>query len=593
MKARTSAAARLTLSLAAMLAVMFAPARHAAAFCGFYVTGADANLYSNATMVVLMRDGTRTVLSIQNNYQGPPEAFALVVPVPMVLQKENVKVLEKDVFQRVDALGAPRLVEYWEVDPCQPRFEGGLNSAVPPTAPSASTGAAAADAVKVEAQFAVGEYDVVVLSADDSSALDTWLRANKYNIPDGAAPVLQPYVAANMKFFVAKVDPTRVTFNGNQAVLSPLRFYYDTPDFSLPVRLGLLNSQGTQDLIVNILAKQRYEVANYPNVTIPTNIRVQNDVRNAYASFYEALYARTLEQNAKAVVTEYSWASGSCDPCPTPPLTQQDLLTLGADVLETADARQPAAGSGGAAPVIPPTGSSLIYNMTLTRLHARYTKDTLGEDLVFQAAPAIVGGRGIPDNKGNLDQTVMNTGGDYNNFQGRYVILHAWDKDIACQTPVRGQWGGPTGMFSAPQSQAPVNNALLGMAPKAGDLSALVAESIPALSVMAKTPIDPLAPATAKAANPTAPASGAAGAKSTTSTGGSSSTPATTSTTSITSTSPTTPTTPATSTTANTAPTTKHSSGCTVAHGRSSSGFALASLIASVMLFGRRRSRTL
>ena len=55
-------------------------------------------------------------------------------------------------------------------------------------------------------------------------------------------------------------------------MLSPLRFHYDSESFSLPVRLGLVNSRGTQDLLIHILARnQRYEVANYPNVTIPTN----------------------------------------------------------------------------------------------------------------------------------------------------------------------------------------------------------------------------------------------------------------------------------------------------------------------------------
>src|SRR5690349_1153511 len=92
----------------------------ASAFCGFYVSGADSSLYNNATEVVLMRDGTRTVLAMQNNYQGPPSDFAMVVPVPVVLQKENVKTLPQTVFDRVDHLAAPRLVEYWEQDPCQP-----------------------------------------------------------------------------------------------------------------------------------------------------------------------------------------------------------------------------------------------------------------------------------------------------------------------------------------------------------------------------------------------------------------------------------------------------------------------------------------
>src|SRR5450755_2066504 len=93
-------------------------ARDARAFCGFYVSGADAKLTNDATQVVLMRDGTRTVLSMQNSYQGPPEDFALVIPVPVVLQKENVKTLARGVFDRVDQLTAPRLVEYWEQDPC-------------------------------------------------------------------------------------------------------------------------------------------------------------------------------------------------------------------------------------------------------------------------------------------------------------------------------------------------------------------------------------------------------------------------------------------------------------------------------------------
>src|SRR6478672_5520615 len=55
-------------------------------------------LYNDASMVVMMRDGTRTVISMSNNYKGPATDFALVVPVPIVLQKANVNTLSKDVF---------------------------------------------------------------------------------------------------------------------------------------------------------------------------------------------------------------------------------------------------------------------------------------------------------------------------------------------------------------------------------------------------------------------------------------------------------------------------------------------------------------
>jgi hypothetical protein len=59
--ARHLASARRALgALAALIALV--AARPASAFCGFYVAGATAKLQNAATMVVLLRDGTRTVL---------------------------------------------------------------------------------------------------------------------------------------------------------------------------------------------------------------------------------------------------------------------------------------------------------------------------------------------------------------------------------------------------------------------------------------------------------------------------------------------------------------------------------------------------
>ncbi|MBL8625478.1 MAG: DUF2330 domain-containing protein, partial [Myxococcales bacterium] len=253
----------LALVTGALLATT-APAAHA--FCGFYVNSGGSEMFNDATQVVLMRSGTRTVLSMQNNYKGPPEAFALVIPVPTVLQKEDVKTLPKAVFEHVDQMGAPRLVEYWEEDPCyQPKYE--RYDMAPAAAGAPMPTAVAMEkprdlGVTIEAKFEVGEYQVLILSAKDSTGLDTWLRQEHYQIPPGAEPFLRPYVESGMKFFVAKVDPTKVSFVDGRAELSPLRFHYDSDEFNLPIRLGLANSSGTQDLIVSVLAPgQRYEVA--------------------------------------------------------------------------------------------------------------------------------------------------------------------------------------------------------------------------------------------------------------------------------------------------------------------------------------------
>ncbi len=405
----------------------------ASAFCGFYVGGTEGSLYNDATMVVMMRHGTRTVLSMQNSYQGPPERFAMVVPVPVVLQQDNVRTLDRAVFDRVDQLAAPRLVEYWEQDPCYTPPARRYARARPPSAQAMARGggrAAAADlGVRIEAQFAVGEYDIVILSAQDSTGLDTWLRREGYHIPDGAEAALRPYVQSGTKFFVARVDPARVTFVSGRAVLSPLRVHYDSDTFSLPVRLGMINSAGTQDLIVHILAQnQRYEVANYPNVFVPTNIEVRNNVRNDFGAFYASLFDKVRELHPGAVVTEYSWQAGSCDPCPGPTLTPSDIATLGGDVVGAPSG----AGRGG------------WYGAgawTLTRLHHRYARGDLDDDLVFRAAPAVMGGRGEPNRGGRMDREVAPSG--VNNFQGRYAILHWWPRAITCEHPQRGRWGGP------------------------------------------------------------------------------------------------------------------------------------------------------
>ena len=116
---------------------------------------------------------------------------------------------------------------------------------------------------------------------------------------------------AASKFFVAKVDPKKVKMVDGHAALSPLRFHYDSEEFALPIRLGMANSAGKQDLIVNILSPdKRYEVANYKNVVHPDELRRQERrCKTRFAEFYAALFDKTVEANPGAVVTEYAWTA--------------------------------------------------------------------------------------------------------------------------------------------------------------------------------------------------------------------------------------------------------------------------------------------
>jgi len=581
-----------------------AMAAPAAAFCGFYVAGAETDLFADATMVVMMREGTTTVLSMQNDYRGPVEDFAMVVPVPVVLSEENVKTLDKEVFDRVDQLAAPRLVEYWEQDPCPEPLpeQGGIGLGNIGTIGHGGGGGGGSGyggrqlQVQVEAEFAVGEYEIVILSAQDSGDLDTWLRQNGYSIPEGAGAALAPYVQSGMKFFVAKVDIEKVTFEDGRALLSPLRVHYQSEEFSLPIRLGMLNSSGTQDLIVHVLGRNaRYEAASYENVNVPTNLEVDDAVRNDFGGFYAALFDKTLEEHEGAVVTEYAWQATNCDPCPGPVLSDQDILTLGADVTgvspETDDGNsqslawtsqvrpsQPEV-TGGYAPeivrrimrrhvneirfchtsrlagtpaaaatltptlrfqILPSGATSAVavtdlahdglktcmedaakrwtfpapdgdethvtvrYNLAattrsarsglgfgarspyqdfvLTRLHYRYGRGELGDDLVMRPAPPIVGGRGVgPANELPIEASASTS----NNFQGRYIIRHPWEGEIECEEPVRGVWGRPPpGVDLEGANRRTVSATNLGTQPRGSvQLAALLKQPLPALGL--------------------------------------------------------------------------------------------------------------
>jgi len=467
-----------------VLALLLVAPRVADAFCGFYVSPGDQQLTADATQVVLMRKGTRTVLSMQNNYKGPASEFAMVIPVPVVLKEADVKTLPREIFARVDQLGAPRLVEYWEQDPCappRPPMEVRMRRMARPSKAGGGTGGGGDLGVTVEAQFTVGEYQIVILSARDSTGLDTWLRRERYNIPKGAEPLLRPYVVSGMKFFVAKVNPKKVKFVNGRADLSPLRFHYDSPEFVLPIRLGLANSSGTQDLIVSILAPgQRYEVANYKNVTIPTNLDVADSVRTRFGAFYASLFDRTIERNPGAVVTEYAWQATTCDPCPGPQLGQNDFMTLGADVLDGGSAQIATPPPGRGAPRTPPrmrrVPRSWGNDFVLTRLHARYGKE-ITNDLVFKAAPPIVGGREFVVSGTKLEEGARPS--SVNNFQGRYAIRHRWTGPVACKSPRRGIWGGPpngasttalaaTGLAFVPRGQVKLATSIKGDVPEIG-----------------------------------------------------------------------------------------------------------------------------
>ena len=371
----------------------------AQAFCGFYVARADTSLYNEASQVVLVRDGDRTVITMANDFQGDVQDFAVVIPVPTFIEREQINVADNALIEHLDAYTAPRLVEYHDPDPCSiyEREEMAFKSSMPRGAVAdAAFESGRARGVTIEASYSVGEYDILILSADESSGLIQWLGENDYNIPKGAEKVVDSYLKQDMRFFVAKVNLEEQSSLGFSN-LRPLQVAYESNKFMLPIRLGTLNAKGKQELYVYALTKTgRVETTNYRTVKLPSDTEVPEFVQAEFSDFYRTMFTKqTRAEDERAVFLEYAWDMAWCDPCAADPMSADELRRLGVFWV----------GSGGGSKITQPQQPQNVF---VTRLHVSYDSKHFPEDLKFQET------------------------GDRQNFQGRYVIRHPFKGQISC-----------------------------------------------------------------------------------------------------------------------------------------------------------------
>src|SRR5215211_1208763 len=400
-----------TKKLAASVLLTAMISHEAAAFCGFYVSKADGTLKNKTSQVILVRDGNHNVITMYNDFQGNFKDFAMVVPVPVVLKKSDIKVVDQKIFNTLNDYSKPRLVEYYDQNPCNQYYEKQLRGMAPGVAMSEVMVTGNGNAkkkdlgVSVEAKYLVGEYDILILSARESSGLKTWLEENGYKIPAGAEEVLAPYIKSNLKFFVVKVNENeKKKLPGD--FLRPIQISFTSPKFMLPIRLGMANADGDQDMLVYAFTKKgRIECTNYRTVSIPTGKNIPLFVQNNFGSFYTNLFQHQWTKEGKSIaMLEYAWDVSpknyvKCDPCVSTAPSTQDLVQAGVwwinrdwrDYSDVQDEEE---------------YSDDVY---FTRLHIRYNRNSFPQDLMFQLTP-------------NTD-----------NFQARYIITHPAAGDFSCE----------------------------------------------------------------------------------------------------------------------------------------------------------------
>ncbi|WP_161882857.1 DUF2330 domain-containing protein [Deinococcus alpinitundrae] len=384
----------------------FALASSALGFCGFFVAKGDTKLFNRSNQVVIARDGNRSVFTMMNDYQGDAKDFARIVPIPVVPKREDLSIGDPSIIKKLDAYSAPRLVEYFDEDPCAPvMMEDMARPSAVPAPQSANAARADALGVKIEASYQVGEYDIVILSAKQQTGLATYLRAEGYKLPAGADELLGGYIKGGMKFFVVRVNMERFDKSGG-GFLNPIVLSYTSEKFMLPIRLGTLNSPGEQDLTVYLLSPYgRVETSNYRTAPVPTDKEVPMLIKDQFASFYRHVFRKAYEREGKSVaLLEYAWNTNNCDPCAGEPPTAAELKQAGVFWNQQE-------GFGGPPVPLPAAGqgpSQQAKPVFLTRLHVRYTRATFPEDLHFK----------LTDNQ----QT----------FQGRYILRHEAKSTKTC-----------------------------------------------------------------------------------------------------------------------------------------------------------------
>lgn len=453
------------------------------AFNGFLAGSKGEKPLVHTTQVVVMTKGDSTALTVMPDYEGPIEAFAIVMVVPGDVTAESVRTLKREFVDRVDLLTAPRFHEFWEQDPCDQgpveqewerhlKVEGG--GFLGGGSITGSGKVAKELYLDVEAKTKEGEYQYTVL--DTAADLQQFLNGHGYRPPEGAVGSLDPYLGAGMKILVAEVDPKRIELiGGDRAQLSPIRYATQSRFDTIIARPGLANSPGHQELVIYVLHPEaRYEVKNYKTLLPPTNINLDFSAKERMGEFYAALQDIILAKNPKSFLMEYAWSSDGCGmPCATEPLLIHELLSLGGDVFEEAipeEERNPEPpelsedeekAQKAELELLKPkerrerekqikeerqtiaTRKALLERQKymVSRLHYRYDAAGLPSDpKIGPASDQVEGGVALPKGP-KMEATTEVSQVKRSRFQARYNNFHPWVPVIHCDNPERGKWG--------------------------------------------------------------------------------------------------------------------------------------------------------
>lgn len=262
---------------------------------GFFCSSTPVD--QEAERIIFVQEDAQTVRSIvEIQYQGDPESFAWVVPVPSVPQLET---FYASAFNALDLATQPQ----FQIPPECQQF---LADAGAPSAGGAEEGGEPPPGeVTVLDRQVVGPFDTATIESNDPRALVEWLRTNQFRIPEAMEPFIALYTAEGMKFVAMKLLPGE----GTDAI-KPISMRYAATNPAVPLRLTSIAALLEMGVKIWVLGNTQFGPQNVPSVTIPDN-ELRFDLWS-YQSNYVPLVARKIDEiRGPGFVTEL--ATGTAD----------------------------------------------------------------------------------------------------------------------------------------------------------------------------------------------------------------------------------------------------------------------------------------
>jgi len=233
------------------------------------VSGLTGVSSSEQKAIIIDEPGDHEVLLLQTTYRGTARDFAWVIPVPSRPARRDVFLASQTFMDYVLDRTRPTV----ETHIRDPRGESGRMTAamkgavgkgpMPPGEPSGSP------SVTVYDRMDVGSFDATVLSAAEGGALERWLTAHGYAMPEGAGEVLQSYVDQLSYFVALRIRPAIAAERPVLGDVAPVGIRFRAYDLVYPLTISRISAPALNALTLVVLAEGHAACPELPEATLP------------------------------------------------------------------------------------------------------------------------------------------------------------------------------------------------------------------------------------------------------------------------------------------------------------------------------------